>query len=415
MPLLGHPPAFDWNAFASFLAKSLGLPSLTISPGDVVWRVQAETCKGLGEDPNILTIAVSPLQGRAYWIFPKEALKSLFALTVGTEEALFPEQQIEWEKEFYHFAAFEAVQAFSKTEFDRSLLPQLLEGSTLPEGALFCIDLILKIEGKELTGRLALDPEMRESFEKKFHQTTLTIPPGIEETSLVTLQAIGGKTSLSLEEWRSIHPGDVLLFDSCTLSTEENKGRVALWFDGKPLFRAQTKENQLKILEYPLLNEVTTPMARKDEFDEEDEEFETEEESTFEEHPTEDEEMTEEETLEGELDLEEDLEVEEEEEHEQAAVPPKPEALSKSSTHAQQTQGPSPLANPEEIPMTVTIETGRIQMTIKQLMELAPGNVIDLDIRPERGVDLTVNGRCVGRGELLKIGETLGVRILEKA
>jgi flagellar motor switch protein FliN len=46
-------------------------------------------------------------------------------------------------------------------------------------------------------------------------------------------------------------------------------------------------------------------------------------------------------------------------------------------------------------------------------MELQPGNMLEVDLHPENGVDLVVNGKRIGKGELLRVGETLGVRILD--
>jgi len=52
-------------------------------------------------------------------------------------------------------------------------------------------------------------------------------------------------------------------------------------------------------------------------------------------------------------------------------------------------------------------------MTVQTLLDLNPGNLLELDVHPESGVDLVVNGSRIGKGELLQIGDTLGVRILE--
>ena len=52
-------------------------------------------------------------------------------------------------------------------------------------------------------------------------------------------------------------------------------------------------------------------------------------------------------------------------------------------------------------------------MTIEQLLKLEPGNLLEIDIHPENGVDLTINGKIVGKGELIHIGEAIGVRVLE--
>ena len=39
--------------------------------------------------------------------------------------------------------------------------------------------------------------------------------------------------------------------------------------------------------------------------------------------------------------------------------------------------------------------------------------VAELDIHPESGVDMVVNGKRIARGELLRIGDVLGIRIME--
>jgi flagellar motor switch/type III secretory pathway protein FliN len=52
-------------------------------------------------------------------------------------------------------------------------------------------------------------------------------------------------------------------------------------------------------------------------------------------------------------------------------------------------------------------------MTLDQLMNLTPGNTLEIPIHPDQGVSLTVNGQKVGRAELVYLGEQLGLRILE--
>lgn len=67
----------------------------------------------------------------------------------------------------------------------------------------------------------------------------------------------------------------------------------------------------------------------------------------------------------------------------------------------------------DEIPLAVVIEVGRIQLSVKKLLELQPGNMLELNIHPESGVDMVVNGKRIARGELLRIGDTLGLRVTE--
>ncbi|NDE82905.1 MAG: YscQ/HrcQ family type III secretion apparatus protein, partial [Chlamydiia bacterium] len=48
-----------------------------------------------------------------------------------------------------------------------------------------------------------------------------------------------------------------------------------------------------------------------------------------------------------------------------------------------------------------------------QLLELRPGNVLDLQVKPEQGVYVTVGGKRIARGELIKLGDVLGLKILK--
>lgn len=69
--------------------------------------------------------------------------------------------------------------------------------------------------------------------------------------------------------------------------------------------------------------------------------------------------------------------------------------------------------SPENVPLQVHVEVTRINITLEKLLQLVPGNVLDLAIKPEQGIALTLNGKVVGRGELIEVGEKLGVKITE--
>lgn len=67
----------------------------------------------------------------------------------------------------------------------------------------------------------------------------------------------------------------------------------------------------------------------------------------------------------------------------------------------------------DQVPVAIIAEIGRLEIPIRQLLQLEPGNMLDINIHPERGVDLTINGKLIGRGELIRVGDVLGVRILK--
>ncbi len=66
---------------------------------------------------------------------------------------------------------------------------------------------------------------------------------------------------------------------------------------------------------------------------------------------------------------------------------------------------------PLDVPVTLTVELGRVNLTINQLAELKPGDVVELGRHSRAPVELTSNGRLVARGELVQIDTDLGIRV----
>ena len=68
-------------------------------------------------------------------------------------------------------------------------------------------------------------------------------------------------------------------------------------------------------------------------------------------------------------------------------------------------------AGPLDVPVTLTVELGRVNLTLTQLADLKPGDVVELNRHSRAPVELTSNGRLVARGELVLIDTDLGVRV----
>jgi flagellar motor switch protein FliN len=66
-----------------------------------------------------------------------------------------------------------------------------------------------------------------------------------------------------------------------------------------------------------------------------------------------------------------------------------------------------------DVEMGVTAELGRTRMTVRQLLSMQPGSIVELDRAAGSPVDLLVNGTLVARGEVVVIDEEFGVRITE--
>jgi flagellar motor switch protein FliN/FliY len=66
-----------------------------------------------------------------------------------------------------------------------------------------------------------------------------------------------------------------------------------------------------------------------------------------------------------------------------------------------------------DVEMGVTAELGRTRMTVRELLSLQPGSVVELDRAAGSPVDLLVNGTLVARGEVVVVDEEFAIRVTE--
>lgn len=66
-----------------------------------------------------------------------------------------------------------------------------------------------------------------------------------------------------------------------------------------------------------------------------------------------------------------------------------------------------------DIPLQVTVELGRTKRSVKEILELSSGSIIELDKLAGEPVDILVNNRLVAQGEVVVIDENFGVRVTD--
>lgn len=66
-----------------------------------------------------------------------------------------------------------------------------------------------------------------------------------------------------------------------------------------------------------------------------------------------------------------------------------------------------------DVPLQVTVELGRTKKSIKDILELSNGSIVELDKLAGEPVDIHVNGKLLAKGEVVVIDENFGVRITD--
>lgn len=66
-----------------------------------------------------------------------------------------------------------------------------------------------------------------------------------------------------------------------------------------------------------------------------------------------------------------------------------------------------------DVTINVTVELGRARLSIREILELGEGSIIELQKLAGEPVDLLVNGKLIAKGEVVVIDECFGVRVTE--
>lgn len=66
-----------------------------------------------------------------------------------------------------------------------------------------------------------------------------------------------------------------------------------------------------------------------------------------------------------------------------------------------------------DIPVQITVELGRAKLTIKNLLQLAHGSVVELEAMAGEPMDVLVNGTLIAQGEVVVVNEKFGIRLTD--
>ncbi|ERE48932.1 Flagellar motor switch protein fliN [Cricetulus griseus] len=67
----------------------------------------------------------------------------------------------------------------------------------------------------------------------------------------------------------------------------------------------------------------------------------------------------------------------------------------------------------KDVPVQMTVELGRTRLTIKELLQLGQGSVVELSALAGEPLDILINGHLIAQGEVVVVGESYGVRLTD--
>ncbi len=88
-------------------------------------------------------------------------------------------------------------------------------------------------------------------------------------------------------------------------------------------------------------------------------------------------------------------------------------AFEQLADEAEPQQGDVNLDLIQDVPVTLAMEVGRTEITIRNLLQLNQGSVVELDRTAGEPLDVFVNGTLVAHGEVVVVNEKFGIRLTD--
>lgn len=347
----GAPKGFAWETLSQKLGARFQLPDLVIQGSDPEWGSQEDLQKKAGKSPWPLSFALGNLPGLVTFYLPKDDVGLLLTIALSHQQkgTLYPDE--EFLEAFYQFLAVEVLAAMAATGFDPSVAPRLVsEAAPIPNGKMLRMEISISTIGRVLQGQIIAPEEFVIPWNEQFKAAKPQKEVSPEMAAAVELNV---HLEAGEAQMTKQELGQIQPGDFLLLNTctinPEKEG-------GQVTLTTNGIPLFRGMLQRDSIKIVEYPLFQKVE-------------------PT--------------MDVDEN------------------------NAEADSGEQQPPGTKIGSIPISLKIEVGQIRMSLEKLMELQPGATLPLNIDPEEGVDLVINGKCIGKGELLRLGETLGVRILE--
>ncbi len=350
IPLFGNAHPFDWSRLSSLLASRFGIQKFSIQLKERKWRGAEEIGAGLGSHLLVVPLTLSPIEPPLFWAMARGDREKLSAWMLSGQAKGKAFSSDVLQEGYYRYLLLEVLSAAQTIDPIQQMSLHLGDEAALPEEDAFCIDAEISFDGNACWGRLIATASFRKAWVGHFSAfPSEYVPSELSKRFEMVVGLKTGSVLLHQTELKKLQEGDFLLLDAGSYDARKGQGAATLMLGTNPLFQIKIKQNKIELVDYAFTYEDTM--------------------------------------------------------QEQKSAPPSPETRLEP---AQEEAAPI-----KDLPVYLTVEIARLKITLDQLMNLSPGNMLELPIHPDQGVSLTVNGQKVGKAELIHLGESLGVRILE--
>jgi flagellar motor switch protein FliN/FliY len=399
VPMVGGLPPFPIETVEKKLQEVLHLRPLVLKAdppeflepaagADLAIELESQENRSLR-----MHLRAAPLPGTATIMLDADALWSLLHTALGKPlEGLVPLVDSDINEGFGTFLFCAVLNALNTVHFPpHSRLEMAPAADGLPAAK---ISVRLQHGEQTLPMHLVLTEKMLQALRQEMEPRPLTqLNP--ELASLLDLQVHLpiGRVSLGWRELKKLKVGDVAILDHFDLDLATGEGTTLLRVGAKDVWSCRLSQGQLLVEEpFPASAEDQamsfTPESDDDLFEDLDEDLDQ-------------------------IGSFDDYELDQMPAgHAEEGLAENAEAAAESKAEVPRKKGKqSALA--EKLQVQLTISIGTMTLSARELFELKPGNVLNLPSPVTAQVELIVGADSIGRGELVQLGDAIGVRILE--
>ena len=364
IPLL-RGEGFDLKAFSESLKKELELENFEITFQNMAWEKTENISQSFGKNPFQLCMSLTPLIGSFYWIVGQNELNEIIT-GAFLEEKKAKNISLALKEGFSRYLAIRALNLLQKQTLFKGLNFKIIESAKIQSKNALCIDFKITLNQKVISHRIALTPDFRISWNQHQHSQPSLFFSSVKKNLQLPLSFILAETTFTASELTKIKLGDFLLLDKIYYDPKTNIDRVKVQLHSIPLFQVKLKKEKMEIIDFAHFEENIMTESQDNPIPEASQEPEKKAASDKVENKT------------------------------SAKPSSKADAVSI-----------------KDLPLTLTVELAKMQMELSKMTDLQPGNFLEIPSSVEEGVSLCVNGKKIAKGELIHVGEKLGVRILE--
>ncbi len=380
-------------------------PTLTSSDAKIIPEDNLENL--FSENVFFERLIFPPIEGELYLIISPESLKEIAHLALHKEAKEDEIASHDFLEGMKRFLVTEVLVALNALRFNlaASALIEQKKPPTIP-GCLY--PLTLTFSAHKIPFHLFATTDFLRSYQAYAKPEKETaIPESLKKSLITEISLEAGQFSMKLSEFSSLKEGDFVTLDRCSIDPDSGHGNISFCLKQKPIFRGKIKEGQIKILEYPfdtigdlktMNDEPKNPKDPRHAMPENPAIPNNNKPLNSSENPSEQEAASDANPW-----IEPGLPPLGEEASAEMSRPNIQEPVMKKAA--------SNLKNPGDISLDVHVEIGRLEITAEKLLNLAPGQILELGIHIEEGVSCMVGDTKVASGQLVKLGDLIGVRL----